>query len=336
VSHPALRWALQAIDGVELPPSSALLLIVLADHHNHTYGCFPSQARLCARLRLSERGLRKALKVLVEKNLVSVVSRGRNNRYVLNFAFVCNDDTGTEVPVCNSDTGTVVPVATGTVVPVSVGKSRNTGTGVPVVLTSNKKSKRTSKSEARLASDPCEGSSEEDGAMDEKKAKLDGMVHAMQTAGTVEEAVAEALTVPPGKGHPTPLRMYNLWRKLHSVYLPDHKLTAATAKMMGLFNHCYKAGGDQFILSLPLVVQHWGEFAVVCKSHHDVKHVPPKPDLDFILKHISVVLNFTPQQGKAAPVNPVVATPLPDLTNLLETPQTDLPTKEEILALLNK
>lgn len=71
MSNMALTWAWEQAD--VRSASEASVLAVLADHANEEFMCFPSQARISARTRLSVRTVRRSLYALQERGVISVV-----------------------------------------------------------------------------------------------------------------------------------------------------------------------------------------------------------------------------------------------------------------------
>lgn len=71
-----------------LTPTQQLVLIHLVDRAGKDMTCFPSQELLAQQTGFSDRGIRKALKVLTEENIITLIKSGkgksRSNLYRLN------------------------------------------------------------------------------------------------------------------------------------------------------------------------------------------------------------------------------------------------------------
>lgn len=87
MSHRATNWAIQQKG---LKPATKIVLWHLADCHNPSHGCFPSQKYLAEQSELSDRAVRDHLKKLeecglIERNKVQAESGFDRTEYTLNF-----------------------------------------------------------------------------------------------------------------------------------------------------------------------------------------------------------------------------------------------------------
>ena len=88
MSHEATRWAVQQRG---LKPAERIVLFCLADRHNTSRGCFPSQQTLADDAEMSERSVRRHLASLEAKGLIERVRDNRqggafaSTRYILCF-----------------------------------------------------------------------------------------------------------------------------------------------------------------------------------------------------------------------------------------------------------
>lgn len=90
MSHQATAWAIRQRG---LKPAVKILLWHLADHHNPSFGCFPSQKRLAAECEISERTVGTHLRTLEDLGLIRrVKSRASGEffrtEYELNFEYI--------------------------------------------------------------------------------------------------------------------------------------------------------------------------------------------------------------------------------------------------------
>lgn len=161
---------------VTADPYRKALLFALGERHNPDTGiCFPDQEMLARDAGMTDRSVRKYVKILEAEGFITRATRTVGGRariyYILHFerlealavdspAESCsggeNTPTGTPVPAA---TGTPVPVATGTCVPVHIEEhedhtKRNTNTGSG--LKPDKRSKSTSKKKSRQPIDETE------------------------------------------------------------------------------------------------------------------------------------------------------------------------------------
>lgn len=80
MSRRALNDAFAVVASMDMGNAAKLVLFALANrHHQETGRCDPSVERLCADMRLSERGVRKALRQL--ENLDVISTRHRKQRH---------------------------------------------------------------------------------------------------------------------------------------------------------------------------------------------------------------------------------------------------------------
>ena len=103
----AMNWAYEQIEATDLTAKAAQVFAALAWFHNQDTGrCDPSVAKLVARTKLSERGVRLALRELEEKKLLSTTHRqqrtGRGKKNLTSrYAFRAMPQSGAQ------DAGTV-------------------------------------------------------------------------------------------------------------------------------------------------------------------------------------------------------------------------------------
>jgi len=295
VSFAAIKWALEVSAGGEIPPAAFAVLMVLADHHNPEHGCFPSQETLIKRVGLSPRHIRNQLRWLEKRGLIKVKARGRRNHYVLNI--------GTPVPVSPENifinSGTPVPVYCGTPVPVLGENDPDTGTPVPLELTSNLRIKRISKGKATTSFGvAAQVSSEGEPSHEENEEETTLKVKDAIAASEIPESEAEVMKI--FSDHKAKSKMVTggmvgrVWTKLHALYQPTVHLTALSQKQKGQLAKAYAFGGDEFIKALPLVIEHWQDFLTYLHNIYGTtfKKFHPIPDIGVVLQEVQPVIQF--------------------------------------------
>ena len=107
MSHTATSWAIKQ-RGIK--PAAKIVLFHLADHHNPTYGCFPSQETLAEICEMSKRSVQDQLGLLEARGLISREKCKRpsgvyqSDRYILGF-----EKEFTQTPCAKSATGKIAP-----------------------------------------------------------------------------------------------------------------------------------------------------------------------------------------------------------------------------------
>ena len=336
MSRVAVHWALQATEGGQLPPTAALLLIVLADYHTHKRGCFPSQERLSKRLGVTERHLRQMLRVLVEAGLVKIRALGRRNFYELQMAEQPKKEvknTGSIVPVfanlC-SNTGSIVPVNSGSIVPVSTPKTpqyRKYSSGGVNREDGSKKNRGVLTSKKVFEQETPMPNLED--VLREHEKSLERSPEEVLTAFTAERTRR--------RGEVTPKMLTDLWRDLVAVHHKRTMTLAATTADMAQMHKAYKLAGEPFLEALPMVIRDWAWFTRFVRDATGSKSPCTIPQIRYVLGHVQSVVQYA-EQAKRAEAAMEPAEPVNHLTNVTETlDDEELPaSREEALAILKR
>ena len=313
MSHKALQWALGVTAEGNLPPAAALLLIVLADHHNPEKGCFPSQKTLSKRTGMTSRWVRKCLRILAAQGLVRTVCRGRRNAYTL---LMAPPNSGTIVPQSegklDKNTVPIVPVYSGTIVPQL---DKNTGPIVPLVLTSKEDSSLTSNLTVEFASqiDPTKPG-DETGDSEEKKIPeptqsfvkeepMDSLsvVKKAMTPKTEEEILARVEADRAKPAGITGATLGRYWRDLQALHLPLIALPEITLTERRQLSQAYKLAGEEFFPALACALKQWPSFVAYVSGHGGFIKPSEKygmviPNTVALLKYVQVLVVFYREQ----------------------------------------